>query len=55
MPLMSENGTARIEFISKCYEKALRNQTNHGNKKKKTRSTPTLKTLVIALQVELVF
>lgn len=26
MPLMSENGTSRIEFISKFYQKALRNK-----------------------------
>lgn len=51
---MSEKSTSRIEFISKIYQKALRNkQTNHGNQKEVKSST--LKTLVIALQVELFF
>lgn len=51
---MSANSTSRIEFISKIYQKALRNkQTNHGNQKEV--KSFTLKTLVIALQVELFF
>ena len=56
MPLMSENGTSRIESISKFYQKALRNkEINNGNQKEENSFTPTLKTLVVALQVELVF
>lgn len=56
MPLMSENGTSRIEFISKFYQKAWRNkQTNQPWQSEENSFTPTLKTWVIALQAELVF